>query len=231
MPIIKKSSEAAKSAFASILEVEGVLQSIEEIANKFGVVDDNGKARPNQAEIKLADAVILQMEEGVEEPDLKDGVYTFWLNYAAPGGKPGKRSFFTKGFMASAEKLDATRRGVKEEEGLWENLVGTRIRLVKEEVFLFTLKAKPGSDEKDEDKTSFNFVVKECGDAAEGGIAEYLTKLIDGKTSGNVVRILATDGRAKRHPEYKDAAMNKTLDKMLPVTLGEDSIYRATPAG
>lgn len=225
--IIGKSSQAAKSAFSSIDEVEGVLLAPTRIKNKFGEFDDNGKARPDQAEIKLNDAVILKMEEGVEEPELKDGVYTTWINYAPPGKDPSGRSFFVKGFLKSGEALDAKRRGVDVKDGDIANIYGTRVRLVKATIELFTPKPVAGSDEVPKPASATNFIIDEVGGSSEA-LEEHILALIDGKNIPMAVKSLMMDARAKRSPQYKDAIQNGTLDKLLPVTLDKEGVFHAT---
>jgi len=224
--IIGKSSQAAKSAFSSIDEIEGILQAPTRIKNKFGEFDDNGKVRPDQAEIKLTDALILKMEEGVEEPELKDGVFTTWINYAPPGKDPSGRSFFVKGFLKSGEALDAKRRSVDIKEGDIANVYGTRVRLVKATIELFTPKPKPGSDEVPEVVSATNFIVDELGGSAED-IGDHILKLVDGKNIPMATKALMMDARAKRNTQYKDAISNGSLDKLLPVTLDKEGVFHA----
>ncbi len=219
--IIGSSKEATKGGFQAIKKVEGVLQPIKRVPSVFKESRFHKDKEPNdQAEIKLTEALILEMEEGEPEPDLKDDTFTTWINYAAKGKeKPNVNTFFIKGFMKSGEILEAKLRGVKPEDGILSNLYGTRVTLERKSIPLFK-KPKEDNPEEKEDVmgTGYVFVDEEGGGES---LIEHIKKLVLGMTPASAKRNLALDGQAKRHPEYKEALDAGTLDNLLGVKLVE----------
>lgn len=221
--IIGKSTEASKGGFSGIIAVEGTLQPIIRVPSRF---TENrfkpGEPNADQAQIELTDAVICEMEEGEAEPELKDGKFTTWQGYAPPSKpKPNPSTFFVKGFMKSAEALDAKRRGVKEEDGMMPNLYGTRVRLQKKEVFLFK-QPKPGQegvakeDLEYDEKSKTDFVVVECGgdDSSPEDQDEYLRGKLNGLVKSAAKRAMLMDSKIKSRKDYKE----------LVVALNEDTL-------
>lgn len=213
--IIGKSTEATKGGFQAILKIEGVLQPTKRVKSRFET-GFGGKPAPDQAEIVLEEAVILKMEEGEPEPELKDDKFTTWMTYAQPGKvKPNVNTFFVKHFMKSGEELDAKRRGVEPKDGQLGNLHYTRVVLERQNRFLFK-RPKEGGAEGEYDETwkvDFVFVDDTAGDSVD--IKEHIKKLVLGKTAPAAKRDLIMDSRAKQHSEYRTALDDGTLAELL----------------
>lgn len=213
--LIFRSDEASKGGFQAIKKVTGILVSVKRMPSKFEeTTDDEGRTRTpkDQAEVALEDALILEMDEGEPEPELKDGKFTYWMNYALPGKeKPHQNTFFVRGFLKSAEKL-AQERGIP--GGTYKDLFNTVVVLERQEIVLFKRKIE-GSDDKEE-ITQANLVFASDDDASEGiAIVEHIKGLVLGLNKQAALRNLLMDNRAKRYPEYKDALANDTLAEML----------------
>uniref|UniRef100_A0A6M3J221 Uncharacterized protein n=1 Tax=viral metagenome TaxID=1070528 RepID=A0A6M3J221_9ZZZZ len=214
--IIGKSSEATKGGFQAIVEVEGVLESIERVESKF---KDNqfGKENPDQAQVTLSEAVVLEMEPGEPEPELKDDKFVTWMNYARPGHqKPHVNSFFAKAFVASAEKL-AKERG--SDDPRLQDLYGQRIRLRKEEVLLFTQTDKVTGEKKDVVGKGYIFS-SDSGDSNDRvDLDEYAKERLVGKNKSSALREAMMDSKLKRNPKYKQAVQDNKTEEVLGLTL------------
>jgi hypothetical protein len=227
--IITKSGEATKGGFQAIKKVEGMLVAPKRVASKFTENRFNKDKEPNdQAEVVLEDAVILEMDEGEPEPDLRDNKFTFWMNYAAKGKeKPMVNTFFVKGFMKSGELLDAKLRGVKPEDGMISNLYGTRVTIERKTIPLFKKPKADNPEEKEEvNGTGYVFVLEEGGGE---NLNDHIKKLVVGMSTSAAKRNLALDGQAKRHPEFKEALDAGTLGGMIGVTLTNGK-FEVTPS-
>ena len=213
--IIGKSSEATKGGFQAIKKVEGILQSVKRVPSKFET-GFGGKPSPDQAEIILTEAIILEMEPGEPEPDLQDDTFRTWMTYAQKGKeKPNVNTFFVKGFVKSGEELDAKRRGVDAKEGIWKNLIDTRVILERKSVFLFKKPKADNPEEKEEfSKVDFVFCLDEESSSASN-IEEHIKKLVTGQRKPAALRALNIDSRAKQYPQYIEALKNEKLAEML----------------
>lgn len=220
--IIGRPDEASGGIYQDILKVEGVLQPLKRVPSRFDTQFESDKPANDQVEIVLEEAEILEMAEGQEAPELKDDRFTTWLGYAPPGKeKPHKNTFFAKGFCAYAVEL-AKARGI--ENGGLHDLVGSRICLERKEVFLFKRHKKDDPDEYEEFNIT-NFVPVECpGD--EGSLDEYVVGLIVGKNKAAAKRAVLLDGRAKKHPQYKEAIDNDTIGDMIGVGVDKKGLYQ-----
>jgi len=214
-----RSSEASKGGFQAVLKVEGILESGQRVDSRF--TDGQYGEPKDQAEIILSDAVILEMEEGEEEPDLKDGKFTFWMNYA-PKGKPNphQNTFFVKGFQKSAEELWKARG---EEGKSWLDLVGTHVTLERKEIILFTRPNKDDKDKKDQFTGRGYVFVEGSGDSQ--GLEDLVLELVVGNNEATAKRNLLLNNRTKRAPEYKDAIDSGTLNELVSVKL-VDGVYQ-----
>lgn len=223
--LIGSSSEASKGAFQGILLVEGVLVSGERKPSRF--TDSLYKSEPkDQAEVTLEDALILEMEEGETEPELKDDKFVFWMNYAVPGkDKPHQNTFFVKGFQKSAEELWKARG----EEGKgWRDLIGSRVTLKRVEIVLFSRPSKENPEEKEE-FTGTGYVFVETEDGASTDIKTHIADIIVGKVKSAAIRALLTDARGKQFPEYKAAVQSDSIETLLPnVYVDEDGKFQVT---
>lgn len=207
--MVFKSSEASKGAFQGIKMLRGLLVDIDRVAGKV-FEGQEGKTPKDQAQIKLEDVAILEMEEGEEEPELKEGKFTIWMPYAQPGKKPHKNSLWIKGFVASAEKLGKTPIEFK----------GEYITLAREPIHLFTNEAGESVD-----YDCWVFAEDEAS-AGSGDILGHVQKLIIGNNKSTAMRNLLTNARAKQYPEYRQAITNGTHEEELGVVL-VDGKYQA----
>lgn len=221
--VIGRPDEASGGIWQDIEEVEGVLQPLKRVPSRFDTQYGSDKPANDQVEIVLEEAEIIKMAEGQEAPELKDDKFTTWLGYAPPGKeKPHKNTFYSKGFCTYAVEL-AKSRGI--ENGGVHDLVNTRIRLIKKEVFLFKRHKQDDPDEYEEFNIT-NFVPVECGEE-EGSLNDYVRDLIVGKNSSAAKRAVLLDSRAKKHPEYKEAIDNGTIGELVGVTVDDKGIYKA----
>ena len=220
--LIFRSDEASKGGFQAIRRVTGTLASVKRVASKFTQTDD--RVPKDQAEVVLDDAEILEMDVGEPEPELKEGRFTYWMNYALPGKeKAHQNTFYVRGFLKSAEAL-AKERGIP--NGGLNDLMGTAITLERKEIVLFKRKVE-GSDEKEE-ITQENLVFATDSDADAGvDITEHVRGLVVGLNEKAALRNLLMDSKAKRHPEYKDALNGGTLADMLGITV-VDGVFQDT---
>jgi hypothetical protein len=228
--IVLKSTEATRGGFQAVLEVAGVLKSIERVDPPAGSTGFDGKGASDQAKVTLEDAEIIEMEVGEPEPDLKDHRYVFYMNYAKKGhDKPHQNTFFVQGFLKSGEALDAKRRNVNVSDGSLANLFNTRVNLRKvkkddKKVLLFRQPTEKGSDQKT-DVYGEGYVFKE-DDTAGGAtsVADYARTLCIGKSLSALKRTFLLDAKIKQFPEYKEAADNGTIVELLHLTLDEDGV-------
>lgn len=234
--IISKSSEATRGGLQAVIEVEGILRRPVRTDPQKGMTgwglnaDGTAKAASDQAKVTLDEAEIIQMEEGEPEPDLKDGRFTFWMNYAPKGKeRPHVNTFFVQGYLKSGEALDAKRRGVDVKDGNIENLYDTRCRLhhVKAEdkvLLLFKQPKEKGSDEKvSVYGTGFLFAEDGVGGTKED-IVDRARKLCLGKNIAAVKRIVMMDNKLKQLPEWKEAVDNGTIAEKLGLKVNEQEI-------
>ena len=203
--VITRSSEASKGGFQAIEKIRGILAPIDIVDGLYG----------KQAKVTLIEAVVLRMEEGEEEPELRDEMWITYYPYGtAKSRKPTQRQFFVAGFVKSAEAEDARRRGIKDDEiqGLPEedkpdlkNLYGTVVTIEKQDIYLFKRPVSQGSEEMEEVwKTGYVVAVDENGDdPAE--MDEIVRGLVVGKNKDAATRAILLNARAKQDPKYKDA--------------------------
>ena len=221
--IIGKSSEATKGGFKAVKRVEGTLLPIKRVPSRF-TEEDSKFGVKDQAEIVLEDALIVEMEPGEPEPELKDDRFVTWMTYAAPGKeKPNVNTFFVKHFMTSGEKLDAKRRGVGEKDGILSNVYGTRVVLERQNLFLFK-KRKEGSDPDNPEYEEFfqdNYVIVECEEGGGADVAGQVKAQVLGNTLPTAKRNLLTSGLGRRFPEYKTALDNGTLAELLGLVVAD----------
>ena len=200
--LIFRSDEAVRGGYASIIEIEGTLSSkVDRVISRYD-------SEQYQAELTLLDAEIIEMEEGVPEPDLPEGAYTYRVNVCKkPQVKPSPASGYVAGILKSAEAL-AKARGAK--DGTIEDLFDTRVAMRKEEVLLFE---SPERTKADGTKVSANkatknmLIFKEVGDSgvSDEDISDYIKTLVVGSNPSNARRLLSLDSKAKKFPEYLEA--------------------------
>lgn len=227
--IIGNVGQAVKSPYQAIISVEGELSPLERVANRFTLKEGETPKfkQKDQAQITLVDAVILEMEPGVPAPDLKDDQYRTWLGYAETGAQPGEQSLFVRGFLKTANQLDAQRKGLNYDEMskderieqlALKHLYGTRVQIRHIEV-AYTFKDKvTGEVDKKKYPTIGLFDAEETDPTDVSTIA--LDKIV-GLNPKAALREFTLDARLKRFPEYGAALKAGTVEKLLPVELVE----------
>jgi len=227
--IIDRSDQAEKNIFNYIKRVEGILGQPERKPSRFET-GFNNKPSPDQVELVLEEATILEMEEGYDAPDLKDDRFVWWLTYAQPGkDKPSNGTFFVQGFCRSAEEVMKAKG--KPSAG-WRDLVGERVTLERQERLLFKRprNAQDPEPEEGEDPTAKipiyqSSLVFVTGDEDSGGVEEYVKALVLGKNKVAAKRSLMLDGRAKKYPEYKAAIEDDSICEILGIAQDENGVY------
>lgn len=210
--IAYSTKEASKGGFQAIKKFEATLVEHERIKNKFAgedgmLTDDAGNKRvaPDQIEARYEDVVILEMEEGEPEVELKDNKFTVLYSYAKPEKQNAhQNTFWMKGYVASAEALGKT---PKEFEG-------TRVVMEQQEVLLFTRKDKDTGEKTEVLSTNFVFVNPSEGGTSEN-VADRVKKLVVGKNKTAALRAIMQDNLVKRHPEYRTAVTNGTVGELI----------------
>lgn len=228
--LIGKSSEASSGGFRAIKVLEGVFSDADRVPSKFKEEDSDHGVPKDQVQVVIEEVTILEMEPGEVEPDLTDDRFTFWMTYAPPGKpKPSRNTFFTKGFVKSAEDL-WTARG-QAGKG-FKDLVGTRVTLEKQKVFLFKRDAKP-SEEADAEEDGKIHIYQEGYVFVEGDsvdvtpINEYVKSLILGLKKPAATRRVLQDNRTKRDAKWKTAIGDGTIDELVGVKLGDKGYEEA----
>ena len=203
------SDAAVESGIKAILEIEGTLLKPTKEASTFE------GANIDQLKLQLADAVILKMVEGAEQPELKDNIFTQWLKYGKNGAQaPVKGTFLVKHFLPDAEKLYAKLTNAPVIPGTLMNLVGQRVRWVRLDV-PYTIKDKVTGEEKKGISSHYTFALDIM---TPEDIKTHVKKLVVGKNETAAKRALVMDAVAKTHPEYKAALDNNTLTDTLGIT-------------
>ncbi len=223
--IVSDPKEASVGAYQAIEKIEGVLEP-------GTIVDNRFDPKKRQIEIKLTDAVILQVKQGEPEPELKDDTWRCWMSYPPVGRKPSNLSFYMGAFCTSGNLL-AKSRGIQHADettglmvdGTWQDLVKTRVQLVHvKDQPLGTIVDKDTKEKKPVTGSGYIFDTGD-GKASSEGLDEYVTNLIIGQTPSAAIRLVLMDARAKRDDKFKTALQNNTIGEILKVKLGEDNKF------
>lgn len=207
-----RSEDAVKGGFQSIRAFEGLF-------TEMGKVD--GKFENDQARLNFEDVIILEMEEGEPEPDLQDGRFGFYCNFAKKGkSKPNVNSFYVKGLMKSAEAL-AKARG--NENGDVRDLFNTRVVMRKKTIDLFPGDKDPETGEREMVKGT-NFVFDTDDGGSQVGVEDYVKGLLVGKNKSNALRSLMGDSRTKGDPKWRNGLNSGSLIAELGLKIGEDGV-------
>ena len=211
-----RSDEAVKGGFQSILKIEATLSSIEKVEGK----PEYGR---DQVKVITDDTIILEMEEGEPEPDLEDGQFTFYMNFAKFGKtKPNVNSFYAKAFCASAEAL-CKERSIA--DGDVRNLIGTRVVLERKTVPLFKQRDEAGEVQ---DVTGTNFVFVSGGGGRVASAEDHVRKIIVGLNKPNALRKLMQDSRTKSDPAWREKLSKGTLEPELGLVVNDNGLYEET---
>lgn len=207
--IIYNPEEASKGSFQSIKKFEALLVDVQREPSPWETKE--GQVEKDVAKVYCEDVIILEMEEGTEEPDLTDDKFTFVMNYAKKDAeKPHKNTFFVAAFLESAKAL-AKARG--NDGGTLQDLLGTRVVFEYKEVELFTHTNKDTGEKEPISGKNFVFALDDAGE--EAPIEDHIRKLIVGKNKGNALRSLMSDGKAKRDQQWRQKLNNGTLAEEL----------------
>ena len=202
--LVFKTEDAVKGGYRSIVEVEGDLTEVE--------FKEAGSFKSDQVQIVLENAVIREMEDGVPEPELPEGVFKCWQKYSGkPGVPPSDKSGYVISFLGSAEaqgvNLPPDAKAVQRvviRKGMWD--LGYEIK--NEPVKAFGWQFMPSEASKPVDLTA------------------YVAGLIVGKNKAMAVREVMLDAKAKRRPEYKEAIQNDTIGDLIPVVMDEAGLFQ-----
>ncbi len=200
-----KSTEGEVSGLRAIVEIEGLLQMPVRQAGKLFEGDPPDKVVKDQLKVQLTEAAIREMLPGVEEPELKDDTFTFWLSYALPGHQDASpQSAYKRGFCKSAEAINQKRGNMDAATGKpmgWKSLVGQRV--VMRQTPISWKISDPDTGEKKETKSKTWTFVDDSSTPAD--LDAIVAGLIAGKDKSEAMRIVVMDSKVKRDPKYKEA--------------------------
>ena len=210
---------AASGGAKGVKKVRGILTEIKPPEDsKFTQSAEDLKkyGEPKQQiTLLLEEAAILEMFEGEEEYELKDGKFTIWESYAVKGKTPHQNSVYIKCLVASAKEC-----GYDD----LKKAVGQMVTLEKQPRMLFKQPvlgedSKPILDDNDEKTYNeiravdsngrpnhFCFVADEGISA--GDIVDRIKEKITGKNLTAAMRALVMDTRIGQFPEYKTQLEN-----------------------
>jgi hypothetical protein len=180
--------KASKGGLQGIIEFQGVLVKHERISNKFG------ETAPDQIQVSYEDVVITQMEEGEEEPELKDGKFNILINYAKPGQvKSNNLSQWNKGYADTCKAV----------HGKLPNEMEGQAVTMRKQVVQMKLRDKDSKEDKIVEAKRWTFVG--ASSATPESLDERAAKLIEGKNKGAALRAVAQDAQLKRDAKYREA--------------------------
>jgi len=216
--LITNTADATRGGLAAVKKVEGVLQDGQMIP---GFKDEKTGETGIRVKVTLAEAIILEMDPGVPEPDLKDDTYSVFYNYGKQGTvKANVKSFYTKGFLKSAQELAAARG---KPTGTVVDLIGTRVTMERRKIVLFKM---PDENGVLQERTGEGFVFLPDGAGNSVKIEEHVKSLIVNQKPAVAVRLLMGDNRTKYEPKWKDAVSAGTMGDLVGFEL-KDGIFVA----
>jgi len=130
---VETTKEASRGGYQGIKKIRGLLSDLQKVDPNPNFTDTGFGPPKEQIQVKLEDAVVLEVFEGEDEFELKDGAFTFWVPYAVPGKKPGANTIYMKCWVASAEDLGKTPSEVKGEYVTLERKLVTLFKTDKDE--------------------------------------------------------------------------------------------------
>lgn len=237
MPLVETLEGASKGGFQGIKKIKGLLLSISdepidppESWTSYG----NGPVK-QLVEVKLEDATVLEMFNGEDEFQLKEGKFNFYVPYAEKGKIPNEKSIYMKCWVASATECG----------GKPSSFIGTYVTFEKQPRKLFdapeidpdTKKPKLGPDGKKLMKevlavdrsgqaNHFCFVKEES--SSDSGIKTYVRDALVGLNPQAALRKLITDQKIKAFPDFKKAYNEGTLASDLGLVMVDGLYQRPT---
>lgn len=221
MPIVETTKEAGRGGYQAIQKIRGKMTYISSEPEKAPWEGDD-----TQVKVTLSDAAILKMFNDEEEPELKDGTFTFYVPYAKAGKVPHQNSVYMKTWVASAEAM-----GKKPSE-----FMNQYVTLERKEVLLFStdkgedgkpMGANPdGSKIKREIKTDRYFLFAPDDDDPNA-FKNHLVEKLNGMKQEATARTVLLDSQIGQHLDYKQAAKDsEKLAAMLGMKI-VDGIFTA----
>lgn len=210
---VETTREASKGGFAGIKTIRGLVVLVDKVPAPEG-----WQSEMEQIKVEMEDVSILEMFEGEETFELKEGKFSFYYPYAKPGGKPTNGSAYIKVFVASCEKA-----GTKPSALVGKVCTFSRIQI---DAGYEMLNRETKKKEPVIFKSYFSLVPDQ--DATSEGTKDYVKTLITGLNKSAALRQLVMDARAKQFPEYKEKLNNGTLAKFLGLTIVEDKFIDPT---
>lgn len=229
------SYDTSRGGIAGIRKFRGIFMGAKRKASRF----EENRFRPDRdpdddLECTFTEVVILRMEEGEEEPELKDSTLRIRYTYA-PAGKfrPSPNKVVSQGFAKSAEALwEAKGQQVKDEKGKptkgWKDLVGELCTMDwRDDIKCGKIKEKEGETR---ELVGKGFVFVE-NDASEGvvDIKQAVREAVIGLNKPAAKRALLRHNKIRDFPEYKEALDNGTLAEMVGLELvgeGDAAIFQ-----
>jgi len=207
-PFVESSKQAAKGGFRGIKKVRGLVVDIDRVPPPEG-----WETTKEQIQVRLEEAVVLEMFEGEEEFELRDGKFSFLYPYAEGDAHPSANGPYMRCLVASAEKL-----GKKPTD-----FIGQVVTFAKMPTKLFSTRpnkdAKGNVIEKGEDgkfplfdvitEDFFSIVADEGAD--NENTRTYAREAMMGLGKKAALRKLLTDTRLKQLPGLKDKLADGTL--------------------
>ena len=209
--IVTKSKDASLGSWRSVLKFSGTLVGVKNIG-----VPPKSQFEKEMLELSFENATILQMREGEDAPELKDGKYTVRVGYAKKGHKPHKNSFYIQHFIDSAEKL-CNARNIP--EGGLAELINTDI--VMEYKDNVEISKHGGGDTGDDPLTSSGWVFALDGAGKQEPIEEAVKREILGKNKAQALRAIVSNFRTNADPQWRQALNDGTIAEKLGVKLVE----------
>ena len=192
-------TKASKGGLQSIIEFQGVIVKHERIPNKFGETrkkygTDIDEPAPDQIQVSYEDVEITEMEEGEEEPELKDGKFSILINYAKPGHpKPHNLSQWAKGYADTCVAVHGK---------LPNEMEGQVVTMRRKDV---EMKIRNRDTGEDEIVTARRWCFVGESSVTPETLEERARKLIEGKNRAAALRAVAQDNQLRKDATYKDA--------------------------
>jgi len=221
---VESSKEAARGGFRGIKKVRGMVLDIDRMPPPEG-----WDTEKDQIQVKLDDAVVLEMFEGEEDFELKDGKFSFLYPYAEGDARPSANGPYMRCLVASAEKL-----GKKPSE-----FIGQVTTFEKLPTKLFSTRPQKDANGKAIPKgedgkfplvdviTSDYFCVVEDEGADSENFRQYASEALVGLGQKAARRKIISDPRLKQaEAELKTRLDNGTLAEYLELVVDKDGKFQ-----